>query len=57
MVIKLYTCELCHVVLWYVVCSYIDIKQIEAACLLFVKRLSALHYVVCSLHLKPFIML
>ena len=52
MVIKCYTHKLCCVVR-----SYLDIKQIEAACLLFVKRLLALHYVVCSLCLKLFIML
>ena len=38
-----------------VVHSYLDIKQIEAACLLFVGCLLALHYVVYSLHSKPFI--
>ena len=39
-----------------VVCSYLDIKLIEVVCSLFVGRLSALHYVVCSFHSKPFIM-
>ena len=41
------------IVLCCVVHSYLDIKQIEVACLC----LLALHHVVCSLHLKPFIML
>ena len=46
-----------QIVLCCVACSYLDIKQIEVACLLFVGRLPALHYVVYSLHSKPFITL
>ena len=52
MAIKHYMHELCCVAH-----NYLDIKQIEATCLLFVECLSVLHYVVCSLHLKLFITL
>ena len=43
-----------QIVLCCVACSYLDIKQIEAACLLFVRCLPMLHYVVYSLH-SPFL--
>ena len=44
-----------RIVLCCIARSYLDIKQIEATCLLFVRHLPALHYVVYSLHSKPFI--
>ena len=46
-----------QIVLCCVACSYLDIKQIEVACLLFVRHLQVLHYIVYSLRSKLFITL